>query len=101
VSVPNPAFSAAADNALVALFVLLLIVPPLFGLLGRRWIAVVVPLLAWPIYYVGLNQRWWGVNGTGDGWQVLAVLATIGGILTTAAAVGFGRYFTARLAKPR
>jgi hypothetical protein len=84
----------------VSLFVLLLIVPPLLGLLGRRRIAVVVPLLAWPIYYVGLNRRWWGVNGTGDGWQVLAVLLTIVGILTTAAAVEIGRRSTTRFAKP-
>jgi hypothetical protein len=79
----------------VALFVVLLIVPALLGLLSRRWVVVVVPLLAWPIYYIGLNRRWWGANGTGDGWQWVAVLVTFVGALTTVAAVEVGQRFAA------
>jgi hypothetical protein len=84
----------------VALFVVLLVGLPLIGFFSRRWAAVIVPLLAWPIYYIGLNREWWGVNGTGDGWQGLAVLLTIVGALTTAAAVQAGQRFASRFARP-
>jgi hypothetical protein len=84
----------------VVLFVVLLVCPPLIGLVSRHRAAVVVPLLAWPIYYVGLNQDWWGANGTGDGWQALAVVLTAVGVLTTAAAVEAGQRFATRSARP-
>jgi len=44
-----------------AAFVALLILFPLIGIAPRRWFAV---LLRWPLFYVGLNQEWWG-HGTG------------------------------------
>lgn len=37
------------------------------GLAAGRW-AVLVPLvLAWPVYFLGLERDWWG-SGLGDGW---------------------------------
>jgi hypothetical protein len=41
------------------LFTSLLIVFPLFGVLTRRWLAVVLPAVAWAIFYEGLNSGWW------------------------------------------
>jgi hypothetical protein len=77
-------------------FIVLIVGPPLIGFLTRRWVAVVVPLVAWPLYYVGLNRHWWGVNGTGDGWQSLAVLLAIVGALGTGAAVVAGQRLAGR-----
>jgi hypothetical protein len=44
-------------------------------LLRSAW-ALVVPLLAIPAVYLGLDQGWWGA-GLGDGWQfaMLTLLA--------------------------
>jgi hypothetical protein len=82
------------------LFVALLIGFPTLGLLTRRWIAVLLPIFAWPTYYIGLNQEWWGLNGTGDGWQYLAVIFTAFGAVTTAPAVVLGQHFASRFARP-
>ena len=84
----------------MALFVVLLVIPPVLGMLSREWVAVAVPFFGWPTYYIGLNQRWWGENGTGDGWQWVAILLTIVGVLTTAAATQAGQRFAGRFAKP-
>jgi hypothetical protein len=75
-------------------FIALLIAFPLVGLVTRRPWSVVLPLGAWPLFYVGLNRGWWGCCGTGDGWQPLAVLLAFVGAVTTALAVGLGRAAT-------
>lgn len=77
--------------------VALMIAFPVVGLLARRWIAVALPLVGWPLYFLGLTKGWWGY-GTGDGWQYGAVLLTAGGALTTAVAVALGRFVQARAA---
>ena len=48
--------------------------------------------MAWPLYYVGLNEEWW-LDGTGDGWQLIAFLFTLVGVATTAFAVALARVF--------
>lgn len=68
----------------------LVIAFPLIGALARRWLAVALPLLGWPLFYVGLNGGWW-FYGTGDGWQRIAVFLTLVGVVTTAFAVGVAR----------
>jgi hypothetical protein len=68
----------------------LLIAFPLVGLVTRRWSTVVLPLVGWPLYFLGLNGGWWGY-GTGDGWQYGAALLTAVGVLTTAVAVALPR----------
>ena len=73
-----------------AAFVVLVIAFPLLGGAMGRWLALLLPVVGWPLFYVGLNRDWWG-NGTGDGWQYLAVLMTIIGIFTTALAVAVSR----------
>jgi hypothetical protein len=71
-------------------FVGLIAAFPLVGGAMRRWLALLYPAIGWPLFYVGLNRNWWG-DGTGDGWQYLAVLMTTVGIVTTAVAVSVGR----------
>jgi hypothetical protein len=61
----------------------------------RRWAAVPLPLIGWPLFYLGLDKGWWGY-GLGDGWHDVAVWALIVGIASTALAVGL-----ARRVKPR
>lgn len=56
----------------------------------RRWLALLLPVIGWPLFYVGLNRGWWG-HGTGDGWQYLAVLMTSIGVVMTALAVASSR----------
>jgi hypothetical protein len=67
-------------------FVALLILFPLIGGVARSWFAVLLPTIAWPLFYLGLNQAWWG-DGTGDGWQYAALLVSAVGVLSTGLAV--------------
>jgi hypothetical protein len=69
---------------------LLLVVPPVLGVLARRWFVLLIPLIAWPVYFAGLNKHWWGY-GTGDGWLYAAAVFSVVGILITAAAIGLAR----------
>jgi hypothetical protein len=45
-------------------FVALLILFPLLGVASRSWIAVLLPAIAWPLFYAGLNQGF-GILSTG------------------------------------
>jgi hypothetical protein len=81
-------------------FVVLLFALPLLGLVLHRWSAILLPLLAWPTYYIGRNQGWWGCCGTGDGWEVAAIWLTVLGVITTAGAVWLGKIFATRFARP-
>jgi hypothetical protein len=73
-----------------AAFVGLLILFPAAGVAARSWLAVSLPALGWPLFYLGLNQEWWG-NGTGDAWQYVAVVVTAFGVVSTGIAVGAAR----------
>jgi hypothetical protein len=79
-----------------AAFVVLLIVFPLVGVAARRWLALILPAVGWPLYYVGLDEGWWG-NGTGDGWQYVALAVTAVGVAITAVAVAAARRASARI----
>lgn len=68
----------------------LLIAFPLIGVLARRWLVVAMPLVAWPIFYVGMNRGWW-LYGTGDGWQYVARFFTVLGVVTTLLTIGVAR----------
>lgn len=70
--------------------VAVIIVSVASGLLLRRWEAVLVPLLLVPLYYLGLKSDWWG-DGTGDGWQFAAAIATLGTTFLTAIALAISR----------
>ena len=75
-----------------AAMVALLIAFPFLGLVSCRWSALLLPLVGWPLFYLGLNQAWWGY-GTGDGWQFAAVLLTVIGVGSTAIAIAVARTF--------
>jgi hypothetical protein len=77
--------------AVPALWIAVLVAGPVLGLVLRRWFVLLVPLVAVPLYFVGLNHRWWGINGTGDSWQVVAVIATLVDMAATAASIAVGR----------
>lgn len=78
-----------------AVVVALLVAFPLAGLVIRRWPALALPAAGWPLFYVGLNRGWW-LDGTGDGWEAVAVAFGAIGVATTTLAVAIGR----RLAAP-
>jgi hypothetical protein len=73
-----------------AAVVALLIAFPLIGVITRRWVALLLPAIGWPVFYAGLNRGWWG-HGTGDGWEYAAVVLTSFGIVSTALAIGAAR----------
>jgi hypothetical protein len=73
-----------------AAFVAFLFVFPLMGFTARSWWVLLFPAIGWPLFYVGLNQRWWG-NGTGDGWQYVALLVSAVGVVSTGLAVAATR----------
>jgi hypothetical protein len=77
----------------------LLIAFPLVGLAIRSWLTILLPLTGWPLYYMGLNEGWWG-SGTGDGWEFIAVGITIVGIVSTGLAVAASR-LVRPVARPR
>ncbi len=74
----------------------LLVAFPVIGFVVPRWAVVALPLMGWPLYFVGLNEGWWGY-GTGDNWKDGAVLLTIIGMVTTAVMVAIRRTLTPRL----
>ena len=78
----------------------LLIAFPALGVLTRSWLAVSLPLIGWPLYYVGLNQGWWG-HGTGDGWQFVAIALTVLGVVSTAIAVAARKFLRLTLGTRR
>ena len=73
-----------------ALFATMVIAFPLAGLATRRWTALALPVVGWPLLYLGLDQGWWG-NGLGDGWQYVAAAALFVGVVSTVLLVGLGR----------
>jgi hypothetical protein len=75
---------------LEVVFFCLLIAFPLIGAGTRRWLAVALPLVGWPVFSLGLDNGWW-LDGTGDGWQYAAAGATLLGLASTALAVGIAR----------
>jgi hypothetical protein len=75
---------------MLAVAIALLVAFPLVGLLAARWLAGFLPRVGWPLYFLGLNQGWWG-HGTGDGWQYAATSLTAVGVVTTVLAVAVGR----------
>ena len=75
----------------------LCVVPPLAGLLTRRWESVAVAVMGLPTYAVGRNQGWWGCCGTGDAWQLATALLTAGVVAATIVAVLVERLAAKRL----
>jgi hypothetical protein len=59
------------------------------GAVTRRWLAVVVAVALWPLYYAGLLLGIWG-SGLGDGWEYAAALLTVACAAGGVAGVGTG-----------
>lgn len=76
----------------------LLIAFPGFGAMTRSWWALALPIVGWPLFYVGLRERWWGY-GLGDGWEDSAVQLVVLGTGTTALAVHASRWIATRRAR--
>lgn len=53
-------------------WILLVGVPFLLGLVTGRWWALLLPLVYWAAWILGLNEGWWGY-GVGDNWQAAMV----------------------------
>lgn len=81
---------------LEAAIVLLLVGFPLVGFVARSWAAVALPIVGWPLFYLGLNRGWW-LDGTGDGWERIAVAFTCVGIATTVLAIQLSSRYHQRL----
>ena len=73
----------------------MLVAFPLLGLATRHWLALSVPIIGWPLFYIGLTQHWWG-HGTGDAWQFVAVVLTLLGAGSTALAISLAHAFRPR-----
>jgi hypothetical protein len=65
--------------------ILVLAVAIAVGFLIGRWAIVIVLAAAWPVYFLGLHQEWWG-HGVGDGWQWILIVGTL--VATAAGAAG-------------
>lgn len=55
-------------------------------LLGRLWL-LLVPLVGWPLFFLGLSMDWWGY-GVGDGWQFAMGLWTLVGVVCVTVGLG-------------
>ena len=85
---------------LEAAVVTLLVACPLVGAVTGRWLAVLLPVVVWPVFYLGLNENWW-LDGTGDGWPLVAGLLLLLGTATTAVAVAVSRTLKPRTGTSR
>ena len=79
----------------MALFLAPYVLSLLAALVVRRWWALIVPLVAVPLYYAGLRYGWWG-DGVGDGWPRVAVLVTAIAVAGTAVVIGLLRLVARR-----
>jgi hypothetical protein len=73
-----------------AVVVVLLIAFPAVGAVTRSRRALALPIVGWPLLYLGLDRGWWG-NGLGDAWEMPATALLLFGTVTTALAVALAR----------
>lgn len=57
------------EAVVVALFAF----APLAALVSGRRATLALPLLGWPLWFLGLSEDWWGY-GLGDGWVYGALI---------------------------
>ena len=80
---------------MLVFLILVVAVAIAIGFFIGRWAIVIVLAGAWPLYFLGLNQDWWG-HGVGDGWQAILVVGTIAATVAGAAGVLARRKTTTR-----
>jgi hypothetical protein len=66
--------------------VALLIGLPLTALVTGRRELLALPLVIWPVWFLGLSQDWWGY-GLGDGWPFAALFIIAASIASVAVAL--------------
>jgi hypothetical protein len=82
------------EAVVIALFVLL----ALSGVVIGRWWTLILPIVVWPVYFLGLARDWWG-HGMGDGWQYGAVMIVAASVTLTALGVALHSRFRSRVAR--
>jgi hypothetical protein len=78
----------------VAVVALLVFVPFAAAVIGRWW-TLGIPLVVWPMWFLGLSRDWWGY-GLGDGWEYGAVLLTAVSVASIAIALAIRSRLTQR-----
>jgi hypothetical protein len=63
-------------------------------LLGRSWV-LLLPVIGWPLFFLGLNAGWWGY-GVGDFWQFALILETVIGVAAVSIGLLLHRLLVAR-----
>jgi hypothetical protein len=66
------------------------------GFVVNRWWAAILPLVVWPLYYLGLNAEWWG-GGVGEFWEGAFALTTV--VSVAGAALGIASRQAVRRAR--
>lgn len=69
-----------------AIVLALLLLCPAVGAISGSRLALALPIVGWPLLYLGLGRGWWGA-GLGDAWELPAVALLLVGAVTTALAV--------------
>ncbi|MCC2652318.1 MAG: hypothetical protein K0Q60_2481 [Microvirga sp.] len=64
----------------------LLALVALSGAVIGRWWTLMIPLVLWPVYFLGLAQDWWGY-GMGDGWQFGAAAIIVVSLISVAVGI--------------
>lgn len=78
-----------------AIVLAMLILFPALGTITRSQVALALPLVGWPLFYLGLDRGWWG-SGLGDSWEVSAVALLLVGTVTTTLPVALARHLRPR-----
>ena len=61
-----------------------------FAVIVGRWWVVLVPVVLWPLSFVGRVAGWWG-SGVGDGWPAALVIGAIVGVCLTLIGIALHR----------
>lgn len=80
----------------VAVLVAPAVVLFVLAFVSGSWHTGLIPLVVWPVFFVGLHEGWWG-NGLGDNWLLgflmsvaATTLAAVAGVLARRAAERVG-----------
>lgn len=60
-------------------------------LVGKIWL-LLLPVIGWPVAFLGLYMGWWGY-GVGDGWQFMLLLWMFVGIVAVGLGLALRRLF--------
>ena len=69
----------------MAIVVISLVLFAVIGFAVNRLWTLLIPVVVWPLLFLGLQRDWWG-DGLGDGWQFGLAFGMAAGVI--AAAIG-------------